>query len=309
MKQINARGWLVRAVLLSRRWALTCMRAVSHARMCMRARDTGHMRQVGQIDEGLESRGVWRAKAGRLARDERTVRRAGAVARPPRTAFARVAAIKNGWKLPNDRVEGVNLAEGLPLDPGGIAASLDALGVEGRIDHGQEQVDLFASSPLFASTEGQALRPVRGAGRPPGALNKTTDDWRAYWLRHYRSPLLLLGDLITADPFKLHKAIRDADVRAGVEREVSVMDVIALQRGAATDIAPYVHRKQPIAIDGGEDKALPLIVMATLDPSQMRSAIAQAAEMAGDLQLVPALLEGEVAAEKSQNVGDDAPST
>ncbi|GIK50347.1 MAG: hypothetical protein BroJett013_30440 [Alphaproteobacteria bacterium] len=223
-------------------------------------------------------------------------------ARPPRSARASLAPIKNGVKL---AIEGEKLAA-MPLDPAGIGAALGALDVEGKLDVEAEQVDLFASSPLFAGD--RVLQPVRGAGRPPGARNKTTEEWKAFWLRHYRSPLLFLGDLISANPFQLHAAIRAADGAAGVEREISVMDVINLQRGAAADVAPFVHRKQPIAIDAGDDKSVPLIAMFQLDPASLQHAIAQAAENAGELALVPAPLEGEVAAAKSQPQGEGGAS-
>lgn len=190
-----------------------------------------------------------------------------------------------------------------PLDPSGIAPALASLEAERRLDPGREQDELFASSPLFASSA--ALRPVRGRGRPPGAQNKTTDEWRAYFLRSYRSPMFALGDLVASDPIALLEAIRKADGDDG--RAVSLLDVLNLQRACASDLMAYLHRKQPIAIDGGEDKQMPLIAQFVLDAGtamQIWGGGAQSVEAEAESAFVVQSDEGEVAAAKSQHPGE-----
>jgi hypothetical protein len=171
------------------------------------------------------------------------------------------------------------MGQGMPLDPKGMAAAVEAV----------SQGDLFADAPLFAG--GQVKRP---GGRPPGAMNKTTKDWVSFMRAHYRSPLLFLADTMSANTFDLAEAIRRHDRAAGVKREVSVLDVLAVQRSAAENLAPYLHRKQPIAVDGGEDKPLPTILQVTLG-----------AGLAGQSAVAEALIPLEVAAEKSHDADDD----
>jgi hypothetical protein len=167
-----------------------------------------------------------------------------------------------------------------PLDPKGMAAAVEAA----------LQPDLFEGSPLFGG--GQVKRP---GGRPPGAVNKTTAAWRDFMLANYRSPLLFLADTMSADTFELADRIRETDRAKGVKREVSVLDVLAIQRSAAESLAPYLHRKQPIAVDAGEDKPLPTILQVTLG-----------AGAAGQAAVAEALIPLEVAGEKSHGNGDDS---
>lgn len=190
-------------------------------------------------------------------------------------------ALNKGSKL---ALNSENLAD-MPRSGEGIAAALNALDVEGKLDVEEEAQDLFDTSPLLAAQP--TLAPVRARGRKPGSLNRTTDEWRNYWLRHYRSPLLWLGDLITADPFALHQAIRAADGNEEGARRVSLLDVINLQRGAAEALAPYLHRKQPIAIDGGEDKQLPVIQQLIVGADAVARIFPQRTENADDLAYTP----------------------
>lgn len=222
------------------------------------------------------------------------------VARQPRLlAATSFGPLKNGAILAEEAKNGQSAPPS--LDPAGIGAALDALDVEGRIDFEAEQVELFESSPLFAAKGAKAtLAPVRARGRPPGSLNKTTDDWRNFFLRHNRSPLFWLGDLVASNPVELLKLVRDVDGEDG--RAISLLDVIALQRGAAEALAPYLHRKQPIAIDAGEDKPLPLFQLVQVMPGAIG---AQVAGNAGEIGAAFEVVGNEVAQAKSHD-GDEA---
>jgi hypothetical protein len=193
----------------------------------------------------------------------------------------------------------------MPLDPAGLSAAVGSMVDDNRVDWEAEQAELFASAPLAASGD---YKPAKRMGRPPGALNKTTDEWRAYFLRHYRSPLFFLGDLIAADPFALHAAIVDADQGAGLERSVSVLAVINAQRAAAEALAPYVHRKQPIAIDAGEDKSVPLIQMVQVGADGLAALFPQRAGIAQEFDAMPAADGDEVASAKSPAGDEGGPS-
>lgn len=159
---------------------------------------------------------------------------------------------------------GVIVADAPPLDTNGLKVALAEAAAADDAAFAAEQADLFAGSALATVV---AKRP---AHRPPGAQNHSTKAWRDWFLRQYRSPILALADLYSADPIQLLEAIRAKD--ATLERSVSLHAVLQLQRDAAVAVLPYVHRKQPLAIDGGEDKPLPSINFVTVAGAQLVAA-------------------------------------
>lgn len=98
-----------------------------------------------------------------------------------------------------------------------------------------EQLDLLGAPA--ANVENEAPR-VRGVGRPPGALNKRTSDWTDHILANYQSPLVFLAKTFSR-PVELLAA----------ELGASKADAFALQIDAAKNLAPYVHQKQPLAVN------------------------------------------------------------
>jgi hypothetical protein len=200
---------------------------------------------------------------------------------------------------------GAEALASLPRDPSGLPAALDRLDPGAPPGAAQETADLFAGSSLFGGDQGAALlAKSRKGGRPAGSTNKTTDAWRDFILANYRSPLLFLADFIAADAFALHEALRDADRAQGVgDRETRLIDVLALQKQAAESLAAYVHRKQPIAIDAGEDKPLPSIQQVIVQGEAAQAIFGPNAgkTMASLLAHVP--FEEAVAGEQSQDAG------
>lgn len=190
----------------------------------------------------------------------------------------------------------------MPTDGAGLATALAE--VADRPPADDQQLDLFASSPLAAGDRDKVFSYVRGRGRPPGSSNKSTDDWRNFLLQRVRSPLLFMADLISADPFALAEAIRKSDARDEAA-EVSVLAIIQLQRQAAADLAPYLHRKQPIAIDAGEDKPMPTIHQVIVQGVQY---FAQGADKAHVLDIEPIPADAEVAGGKSHEPGEQGAS-
>lgn len=112
-----------------------------------------------------------------------------------------------------------------------------------------------ASLPL-ATAEGVALPPKpeaprRGPGRPPGATNKRTQAWADYLLSRYRSPLEALAEAYSLPVHELAAYLR-----------CKPEDAFKLQLAAAEKLAPYVHQKQPVAIDAGEGGLVQLVIEA-----------------------------------------------
>lgn len=125
---------------------------------------------------------------------------------------------------PADPVPGTSSAEQLPLLP----------------LHNAQDVEFDAEKKTFE---------VRGAGRPRGALNKNTKEWRDYILSRYQSPLVALAETYS----------RPVDVLMK-ELNCSRLDAFKLQIAAAKELAPYIHQKQPIAVEAGEGGLINLVI-------------------------------------------------
>lgn len=78
-------------------------------------------------------------------------------------------------------------------------------------------------------------------GRPKGARNRSTEEWRQFFLKTHKSPLVALGDLYCKPLDKLRQ-----------ELNCDRLEAFKLQLAAAQAVLPYVHQKQPLAI---EDKS------------------------------------------------------
>lgn len=120
----------------------------------------------------------------------------------------------------------------------GLAAALEKveIGLPALPAH---QLPLFASDGAREG-EGAAVAgevEKRGRGRPPGATNKRTEAWVDYLLARYQSPLVVLAE-IYARPVAVLAAELGCDK----------LEAFRMQLSAAEKLAPYVHAKQPVAI-------------------------------------------------------------
>lgn len=126
------------------------------------------------------------------------------------------------------------------------------------------QPSLFASADVSSkeeaapaesgrvSNETAGLGLERKPGRPKGAKNKSTKEWIEYYLNTIKeSPLIFLGRIYTEKTDLLAR-------RLSCKRE----DALKMQIGAANAVLPYVHQKQPIAIETTSEE-LPTIQIFT----------------------------------------------
>ena len=94
---------------------------------------------------------------------------------------------------------------------------------------------------------------ARGPGRPPGAKNRATRQTAEWFLSRFMSPLEGAGKLISAyfqDPAKFCD-----------ENSLNRADALKLVAQLMRDVAPYVHRRQPIALEsGGGGLAMALVL-------------------------------------------------
>lgn len=90
---------------------------------------------------------------------------------------------------------------------------------------------LPAQAPLSQAEE-------RGRGRPKGSTNKSTKEWVEFFMtRVKKSPLIFLGELYSQKTEDLARKMR-------AKRE----DALKIQISAAAAVLPYVHQKQPVAV-------------------------------------------------------------
>lgn len=119
-----------------------------------------------------------------------------------------------------------------------------------------EQASFFGLSPI---EDGQTARelgaPVRGKGRPPGAKNKNTEAWREFILTQFPSPLQGLANIA-------FRPLQDMAKELGADKPTfdQMMECLKVQIACMKELAPYLHSKQPIAIDGGEHGLIQLII-------------------------------------------------
>ena len=114
---------------------------------------------------------------------------------------------------------------------------------------------------------------ARGPGRPPGARNRRPEDLAAEVEARFGNGVLRGYALATMDA-------EDLAARLGC----TVLEAIQEQRLWLAVVAPYVHQRQPLAVNVAG--ALPLLVMA--DP---RSFVAPA-DVQGEIEEIQAVGEG-----------------
>ncbi|MCB0256906.1 MAG: hypothetical protein KDI55_24575 [Anaerolineae bacterium] len=147
-------------------------------------------------------------------------------------------------------------------DLAGITTALELLGAAGGAGADDlDQPELFEAQTPMPLPLAEPQQPT--GGRPKGARNKSTEAWVRYFLSQRRSPLTVLGDLSSRPLPELvdqlqemankHRTWRDTKDGGYWERvAISPLDVLKLQRDAAIALLPYIHKRQPIALEVDE---------------------------------------------------------
>lgn len=149
-----------------------------------------------------------------------------------------------------------------------LAGGFGALGLDGA-----SQDDMFADADDAPGSLSPAHLPARrGAGRPSGARNRSTEEHRQFFLRRYQSPVIGLGETysrsaeaLARELFLTREVAHLAPGQQAIERierrnaegvftgmVYLVWDLekaFRLQQDARIAAAPYVVQKQPIAIE------------------------------------------------------------
>lgn len=105
-----------------------------------------------------------------------------------------------------------------------------------------EQLPLLPANDLDDLPEGRAarqaaMRAPRKAGRPAGAVNRSTKEWREFLLQRYPSPLQVLCETY-------NRAVSDIAAELGCTR----LEAFRIQIQAAAEAAPYLHGKMPVEV-------------------------------------------------------------
>lgn len=95
----------------------------------------------------------------------------------------------------------------------------------------------------------------RGAGRPKGSRNKNTEEMRRWLLGRYRSPLEVMAETFSRSMVDLAKELGWQD-----PSPTQLLEILKLQLQCAKELAPYVHSKQPQAVDLGDQGLVQLII-------------------------------------------------
>lgn len=114
---------------------------------------------------------------------------------------------------------------------------------------GAEAVEQLEMLPLTKKAEEKQIVMDRRRGRPPGAKNKNTQEWRDYLLSRYSSPLEALAQTYSLPVEELRTMVGG-----------TLLDAYKLQLQAAKELAPYLHQKMPLAIDTGDQGLIQLTI-------------------------------------------------
>lgn len=117
----------------------------------------------------------------------------------------------------------------------GLTAAVDALGA-GELPADGDQADFFApETPLPVTMRGES---GPKGGRPAGARNRRTQEWVDFILRQYRSPLMVLAETYS-------RPVEELAHLLGCDR----LEAFKAQQAAAIALAPYLHQRQPMAVE------------------------------------------------------------
>lgn len=123
----------------------------------------------------------------------------------------------------------------------GLAAAVDLLMGQTQAGTGARAAEQLALLPSASAVEDASADDEAaersGPGRPPGSRNKRTQDWVDFIGARYRSPLLFLAETFT----------RPVELLAR-ELGTTKLEAFKLQVDAAKNLAPFVHQKQPLAV-------------------------------------------------------------
>lgn len=143
------------------------------------------------------------------------------------------------------------VGDAVPLTEGGIGAALERVRQAVGAPPGATRAQQLSLIPTSATaTPDPGVERTGEPGRPKGATNKRTEEWAQYLLSRYPSPLIGLAETYARPLVEL---AREIAAIAGVPNLTvgEILELLRVQQNAADKLAPYLHSRQPLAIEAG----------------------------------------------------------
>lgn len=154
----------------------------------------------------------------------------------------------------------------------GLKQALDAHQAADQLADQPAEASLFddtdVTGNVAAASPLSALFEPKGPGRPKGSRNRMTVQTAQWLLSQHRHPLQVLAEAYSMSPHDLARRIGlkpgywhqpptpekgERPPAVWVDRDEfdpeTLLAIFKMQMGFATDLAPYVAKKQPMAID------------------------------------------------------------
>lgn len=154
----------------------------------------------------------------------------------------------------------------------GLITVLQHLGVEGRLGETDgDQASLFGDDQAPRPLAPKGRSGPRG-GRPPGARNRSTDEWARFLLARGVAPLPMLQDVLSWSVAELTDHLQEiADRHAYTSSDgpqtttrrkvlIDPLAVLKLQAQIAETLALYTNKRQPVAVEV-EERQRALVVL------------------------------------------------
>lgn len=93
------------------------------------------------------------------------------------------------------------------------------------------------------------LRAQQGRGRPRGARNKRNEKIAKWFIAQYGDPLVALGEIMNTPVDVIYEQMILAQGGEQKGKRVTGRDAMEFRKSAILDVLPYIHGKQPIAVD------------------------------------------------------------
>lgn len=165
----------------------------------------------------------------------------------------------------------------------GMATAVAELGGMGDLVEDHLTPDMFEVDAPMPLTRAAVGKSTPKGGRPAGARNKSTEEWRRYLLSRYPSPLVGLIEVYSRNPADLARelglyqqgeVLRETEsgrierVLLADESRPDIAAAFKLQMEAMQAALPYLHQRQPLAVEAKGGAQLGILMMGEF-PSDM----------------------------------------
>lgn len=121
---------------------------------------------------------------------------------------------------------------------------------QGQFFASAEELDLLADNKGRLPPDAlRQVRQARGRGRPPGARNQRNAKLAKWFVQQYGDPIAVLGEIMTMPTDILYQQMVLAQGGEAKNKRITGKDAFDMRIAAAKEALPYIHGKQPIAVE------------------------------------------------------------